>query len=150
MWSAAAILACAVNLLGRTADLPRIEFVSVPPSDVSRSAEAFTRENSDTIYVITSSEVFRTAQEARSECGDFDSLRKLASIIVHESWHVHHGPDEQHAYEAQLIALISLGVTPGMPVYNSVMHAKLAVRKAQKASRSPQSLQALSQRPSTP
>jgi hypothetical protein len=149
MWSAPIVLACALNLLGRTADVPRIELVPVPPDDVSRLAEAFTRENSNTIYLVTSSEVFRTAQHGSAKCGDFEALRKLASIIVHEAWHVRHGSDEQGAYNAQLIALASLGASPGVPAYNAVMRAKLAVTKAQKTARLPQSVVASNDHPSS-
>ena len=95
MWSAPVVLACALNLLGRTTDIPPIELVPVPPDGVSRLAEAFTREDSNIIYVVMSSAVFRTAQHGQVECGDLESLRKLASIIVHEAWHVRHGSDEQ-------------------------------------------------------
>ena len=132
MLSGPAVVACVLNLIGRTVDLPPIELVDVPPPEVSRKAEAFTRDGSRTIYLVTSSEVFRTAREVHGDCS-FHATRKLASVIVHEKWHVDHGRDERGAYEAQLMALRQMGAGPGTPVYAGVHKSMMAALKAQAA-----------------
>jgi hypothetical protein len=142
MWSAPVVLACALDLLGRSADLPPIQFVEAPPPGVSRYAEAFTRRDSDTIYLITSSVVFMRAQKASPRCGDFESVRKLASIIVHEEWHVRHGPDERGAYEAQLTTLTALGAGMQTATYDHVVRSMARVLQAQRWSTPPASIQA--------
>jgi hypothetical protein len=139
VWSAPIVLACALDLLGRTTDLPAIQLVDAPPSDVSRLSEAFTRPGSETIYVITSTEVFRQAQKSLRKCGDYDAVRKLASIIVHEQWHVRHGPDERGAYQAQLTTLAALGAGMQTPTYDNVLRSMLRV---QRHANPPTSLQA--------
>ncbi len=130
MISAASVLVCALELLGRGSQtLPPIHLVDVAPPGASAHVEGFVRPNSGVIYLLTSSAVFRAAQE--SHCHDLDSLRKLASIIVHEQWHVRHGSDEARAYAAQLGALVYLGVSPGSALYYGVvrsMQATLAAR----------------------
>jgi len=135
MWSAATVLVCALSLLGRSANtLPPIEFVDLPPPEASPDAEAFIRRPSNTIYLITSTSAFQDAQRARDRCGDFQALRKLASIIVHEEWHVLHGPDEGGAYLAQMMALRStLRVDPSSPLFRSVRRSMNAVLEAQRS-----------------
>jgi hypothetical protein len=59
-----------------------------------------------------------------------DSLRLLASIIVHEEWHLNHDSTETGAYYAQLTTLVQLGVGPGRWPYESVRKALAAVRAA--------------------
>lgn len=142
MWSAPIVLACALDLLGRTTDLPPIQLVDAPPSDVSRFSEAFTRPGSDTIYLITSTEVFRRVQEALPKCADYDAVRKLASIIVHEEWHVRHGPDERGAYQAQLTTLAALGAGMQTSTYDNVRRSMLRALRAQRQGNPPISLQA--------
>lgn len=133
MWSAATILVCALDLLGRSApSLPPIAFVDTRPPDVSERAEAFVRIGDPTIYVLTSSVLFKEAQSAREKCGGFHALRKLASVIVHEEWHVRHGTDERGAYEAQLTALASMSGGLGSPVYGAVKRAMNAAIETQK------------------
>jgi hypothetical protein len=141
MWSAAAILVCALDLLGRSVtSFPPIAFVDTRPPDVSDRAEAFVRVGDPTIYLLTSSAVFQEAQRSSEKCGGFPALRKLASVIVHEEWHVRHGTDERGAYEAQLTALASMSGGLGSPVYGAVnraMHAAIETQKrlAQKGQR---------------
>lgn len=131
----AAAVVCALDLLYRPASsFPPIVLIETRPDDVSVTAEAFVRRNPDTIYLITSSPTFRDAQARRR-----DALLKLASILVHEEWHIRHGPDERRAYEAQLTVLLSLGVGDGRPVFGEVrrsMHAALAAQK--RAARQPE------------
>jgi hypothetical protein len=78
--------------------------------------------------------VFKTA--VRTERWDAQgdaAFIKLASIIIHEAWHVRHGQDERGAYLAQLLTLSRLGAGPGSDVYRGVHKSMLAVLKAQKA-----------------
>ena len=124
MWSTAVVLACVLQLMGRTSDtLPAIEFVDVVPPEGSGNVEGFVRPGSGTISLVTSSVAFETARAASHRCGQRHALRKLASIIVHEEWHVRNGPDERGAYQAQLTELVRLGTYPGDQVHVGVMQA---------------------------
>jgi len=135
MWSAATVLVCALSLLGRSAHtLPPIAFVDVPPVEAHPRAEAFVGRSPDRIYLITSTSVFQAAQRALRRCGELPALVKLASIIVHEEWHILHGPDEEGAYLAQMMALRStLGVSPDSPLFKSVRRSMNAVLEAQRS-----------------
>ena len=136
MGTAASVLACALSVLGRSeASMPPIELIDMAPPDVSSNAEAFVRRDTGTIYLITSSAVFKNAATVRDQCGYSDAMRKLASILAHEEWHVRHGPDEKAAYECQLITLIRLGVGPGTGVYRSVQVSMIKVLEARKRNR---------------
>ena len=132
MWTAASVLACALSVLGRGADMPRIELIDVAPPYVSNGAEAFVQRDNLTIYLITSSSVFQTALKSRVGCSASTEMQKLASILAHEAWHVRHGPDEKSAYEYQLITLIQLGVPPESGTYRSVQVSMLRVLEARK------------------
>jgi hypothetical protein len=126
MTAPAAVLACALNLLGRNpASLPPIEFVAVRPPGLASDVEGFVRDRSGVISLITTSDTFQTLQ--RFQCRAWGPLRKLASVIVHEEWHVLHGGDERGAYQAQLDTLFRLGVNPASPLYNSVVRAMISV-----------------------
>jgi hypothetical protein len=142
MSSAAAVLACALTLLGRSASrMPPIEFVSAPPPGVSSHAEAFVRRDPGTIYLITSAPVFREAMSMGPGCWDQDyELKKLASIIVHEEWHIRHGTDERGAYHAQLTTLLSLGLGPDSRVYYGVVKSMVTVLREQERSRKARAL----------
>ena len=141
MWSAATVLVCALNLLGRSAQtFPPIEFTAVAPPGASPHVEAFVHPESRHIVLVTTSAVFREAQAADRRCGAPMALRKLASIIVHEEWHVRRGADERGAYYAQLTALVMMGSHPGSPLHGAVTRSMLAVaererRAAQAAAR---------------
>ena len=134
MWSAETVVACALALLTRSAaSLPPIELVDAPPAYVSPQADAYVRVGEARIYLVTSSDVFRRAQASKYRCGDLDAHRLLASVIIHEEWHVKHGRDEVEAYNAQLITMQLLGARPGNPAYTMVWRsarAALARRKA--------------------
>jgi hypothetical protein len=125
MATAAAVLVCVLNVLGRP--MPPIVLLDVRPPDVSVNAEAFVRRNPDTIYLLTMTAVFTDARH-----GDRRALRKLASILAHEAWHLSHGPDERGAYEAQLVELLRLGEPPDRRLYIGVVRAMLAVLRAQR------------------
>jgi hypothetical protein len=128
MTGAAAVLVCAIELLGRSpASMPPIEMVASPPLDVSPNADAFVRTDNATIHVVTSTAAFKNAR-----CGNRRSLLKLASILVHEEWHVRNGSDERGAYDAQLLTLLRLGEPLTSPVYQSVYRAMQTVMRAQK------------------
>lgn len=124
MWSAATVLVCALDLLGRSVtSLPPINLVEVRPPDVSIRAEAFVRGGDKTIYLMASSPALMRAQRARYKCGELNDLRRIASVLVHEEWHVRNGPDEVGAYQAQLMALRTLNAGSGNPVYAGVLRA---------------------------
>ena len=59
-------------------------------------------------------------------------MRKLASILAHEEWHIRHGSDERGAYQQQLITLIRLGMQPGTGLYREVQLSMLKVIEARK------------------
>ena len=121
MWTAEAVLVCALTLLGRSeSSFPPIHFLNAAPADVSAEAEAFTRANDRHLYLVTSSRLFQRLQHDANRCGDLAAVRKLASVLVHEEAHVVRGADEREAYAAQLTTLASLGAGPGSPLYTEV------------------------------
>lgn len=129
------VLVCVLTLLGGEArNLPPIELVDVRPADASPTAEGFTRPGTKRIYLLTRTAVFEAA--TRKEHWDADSLPfvKLASIIMHEAWHVRNGPDERGAYQAQLMTLGRLGAGAGSGLHRSVYNSMLVVLKARKPS----------------
>ncbi len=140
MWSAASVLACALSVLGRSeSSMPPIDLIDVAPIGVSVGAEAFVRRDSGTISLITSTIVFQDAL-SRGSCSDWAAMRKLASILAHEEWHVRHGSDEKKAYEYQLITLIRLGEQPGTAVYSAVQSSMLRILEARKRAKAEQLL----------
>lgn len=131
MTSAAAVLACALVLLGRPAGtLPAVGFLDRPPHDVSFNAEAFVRRSPDTIYLITSSAVFRAAQAAQPSCSNRQANVKLASVLAHELWHLKNGDDEAGAYAAQLTTLVWLGEGTNSALFSEVRGSMRAVLDA--------------------
>ena len=105
------VLERAVFLAGPLfAHLP-IVLTSVLPSMVSPGAEAWTiyleTGQGDKIFVYTGSAIFQCASTSRSN--GWQCELKLASLIVHEAWHLRNGPDEAGAYEAQMTFLIRNG-----------------------------------------
>jgi hypothetical protein len=117
--AAAAVILCALDLLGRSPKhLPPIELVERAPPGGSSNVEGYVITGQNTIFVVTSTWAYRDA-----ECNNRRSLLKLASILVHEEWHIRHGPDERGAYEAQLRSLILLGEGPDTALYHSVYRA---------------------------
>jgi len=135
MLSAASALVCALAALNRTAStLPPIEILDSPPPYVSVGTEAFVRNG--TIYVIGSSAVVRyAAGRDEGRCGDLFAVKKLASILVHEEWHLTHPGDERGAYYRQLIALQQMGVSPGQSVYRDVQLSMQRVLELHKRAR---------------
>jgi hypothetical protein len=135
MSTAAFVLACALDLLGRSANqLPPLVIIEQRPPEASSHATAFVRRGEQAIYLIASSPVFRMAIEAQDssrECRGLQTLRLVASVIVHEEWHVTHGSDERSAYLAQLTALQQLGAGPGRWPYESVRRAMAQVLDAE-------------------
>ena len=100
-----AVLDRALRLAGPQlyAHLPFV-LVSELPRTASPGAEAWTvfdeHGKGDRIFVYTRSRTFQCASAPR---GDQEQcLLKLASVIVHEAWHLRNGLDEVGAYEAQL------------------------------------------------
>jgi hypothetical protein len=120
------VLVCALELLGRSAlSMPPIKVLALPPADVSVNAEAFVRGDEGIIYVLASGAAYRMAR-----CDERRSLIKLASVLVHEEWHIRHGADERGAYEAQLGTLLRLGALPDSAVYIGVVRSMNWVLKA--------------------
>jgi hypothetical protein len=105
MTPAAAAIACALELLGRSHAMAPIVLLPAPPAHASSTVEAFVTQERNAIYVMTSTRVFQDASSERSPGAHQEACRKLASIIVHEEWHVQHGGDERGAYLAQLNTL---------------------------------------------
>ena len=124
MWTAEAVLACALTLLGRSvSSFPPIEFVTTVPADVSPAAEAYVRVNDPRIFLVKTARHFRNLQLARDRCSDMDAARKIASVLVHEETHLKQGLDERQAYTAQLTTLMWLGSGIGSGPYQEVMRA---------------------------
>lgn len=141
MWNAASVLVCALSMLGRSeSSMPPIELVAAAPAEVSAGAEAFVLRETQTIYLLTTSSVFQEALRARNYCTASPAMRKLASILAHEEYHVRHGADERRAYERQLLTLIQLGLPPGSGVYHEVQVSMLRVLEARKRGRPEQVL----------
>jgi hypothetical protein len=109
MLTTAAVVVCALDLLGRSPEstVP-IKFLSEPPLGASRNAEGFVTHTPDAIYLITSTHAFRAAQDGPYAQGTRDACRHIASVIVHEEWHLKNGGDEKGAYFAQMTALAAL------------------------------------------
>ena len=126
MLSAAAVLVCALGLLGRSGPGPvPIKLVDHPPIGASPLVEGFLLRDPGAIYLVTSTPRFQDAQRR-----DLDAQRHIASIIVHEEWHVLHGPDEEGAYLAQITTLSALGASSHL--IGSVRKSMLTVLDAQK------------------
>jgi hypothetical protein len=137
MWTAETVLVCALTLLHRRVDsFPPIEFVAHRPQYVSVNADAYVPIGDSRIYLITTSRAFVRARRALYRCGELDALRKIASVLVHEEWHVRNGSDEEGAYAAQLTTLVSLDAGPGNPVYTEVTRSMRArLRRSRETAR---------------
>jgi hypothetical protein len=121
MWTAETVLVCALNLLHRSAhSFPPIEFVSTRPAYISGNAEAYVLEGDRRIHLVTATAAFERARRAAHKCGELQALRKIASVLVHEEWHVRNGSDERGAYIAQLRTLVDLDAGPGNPLFTEV------------------------------
>jgi hypothetical protein len=131
MLSAAAVVVCALGLLGRSHAAAPIEFVTAPPTRASADAEGFLVRAPLAIVLVTSTEAFRNAAQPAWSSAHDDGCRKIASIIVHEEWHLRHGPDEEDAYAAQITTLTMLGASSMM--ITSVRRSRDAVLARQRA-----------------
>lgn len=131
MTAAGAVLVCALDVLGRSLHtFPPIRILDERPPDVSAAAEGFVGRADRSINLIASSPSFRAAAasvESTGHCRDRSAVIMIASIIVHEEWHLRHGPDERAAYAAQLTALHALGQGPDTAAYHQVKRAMLTV-----------------------
>jgi len=131
VWTAAFVFTCALDALGRgAATFPPVKFVSQPPPGVSRLAQGYVEPGAREIVLVTSTDAFKHARE--TGCHDPDPIREIASVLVHEEWHLLHGPDEAGAYDAQMVALLLTGAAMDSAVFHSVKLAKLAVLAAAK------------------
>jgi hypothetical protein len=137
MSTAGFVLTCAIEMLGRNeAQLPPIVILDERPADASVHAVGFVRPHEHVIYLIGSSFAFKTAIEAQDNsraCRGLDALRYIASVIIHEKWHLEHGTDEEAAYSAQLTELLRLGSGPGRWPYDTTRKSMSAVMKARSA-----------------
>lgn len=135
MWTADTVLVCALTLLNRSPrSFPPIELVDSRPAYVSAEADGYVTADHARIYLITTSAAFDRARRALYRCGEFDALRKIASVLIHEEWHVRNGSDESGAYVAQLSTLAYLGAGPGHWLYREVRRSmRAAMRRAQDA-----------------
>jgi hypothetical protein len=137
MWTPETVLVCALTLLHRSvASFPPIELVDSRPPYVSANADAYVPVDHARIYLITASPAFTRARRAVYRCGDLNAIRKIASVLIHEEWHVRHGSDEAGAYAAQLSTLISLDAGPGHPLYHEVTRSRqAALRRSREVAR---------------
>jgi hypothetical protein len=128
-----------LSVLGRSQHhFHPINLIEVRPVVVSRNAEAYVTRDPDAINLLTKTGVFDDARRARSRCGNRAAVAKIASILVHEEWHLRHGSDERDAYSAQLTTLASLGYDDQSGVYGSVKRAMLAtLQRPPQVARSP-------------
>jgi hypothetical protein len=87
-----------------------VALASVLPHGASPTAEGWTTYAADgraeRIFLYTGSDMFRCARWPLSmrQC-----LLRVASVLVHEDWHVRHGRSESGAYEAQVVFLLRRG-----------------------------------------
>jgi hypothetical protein len=133
--TAETVLVCALAMLPRRLDLlPPIVLVDTRPAYASPTAEGWVLAHDRRIHLLTTSRAFQRAMRAADRCGDVQALKKIASVVVHEDWHVRNGPDESGAYEAQLTMLTALHSGPGTPLFTEVW---LARRHATSAAGSP-------------
>ena len=127
MWSAEAVFVCALGLLGRSvASFPPVDLIDRPAWGLSKSVQGYMLPGGR-IALITSTSAFNDARRGISPCNNVISLREIAGVLIHEEWHVRHGPDEGPAYDAQLTALAALGAGQDSALYHKVARAKQAV-----------------------
>jgi hypothetical protein len=133
VWSAETVLVCALALLGRSQqNFPPVQFVEHVPAGVSPSADAYVPTAEPGMVLVTSTSAFTRARRARDQCGDLEAIRNIAGVLAHEQWHLLHGPDEQAAYHAQLVALMYVGAAADSALYHQVVRSMLAVGDASK------------------
>ena len=83
-----------------------VTLTSIAPPVASEGIEAWTsygpNGSGDRVFVYTGSEIFRCARWPLSmhQC-----VVRLASVLVHEAWHLEHGKNETAAYDAQIAFL---------------------------------------------
>lgn len=134
MWTATFVFACALDVLGRSADtFPPVRLIDHPPRGVSQFAQGYALPDTGEIVLITSTDAFKQAQADR--CKDREAIREIASVLVHEEWHLRHGSDEAGAYDAQLMALLTTGANLDGRLFHKIKQAKLAVLASAKRTR---------------
>jgi hypothetical protein len=104
-------LEAALFLAGpRIAKLP-IELASSVPDGASPGVEGWTsyRANGEgeRISIYTGSAIFRCARLPHENPQSHECVLRLASVIVHEAWHVSSGRQEAGAYIAQIAFLMA-------------------------------------------
>jgi hypothetical protein len=131
MSTAALVVVCALEMLGRSAaTFPPIRITEHRPPNASANAEAFVNPADQTIVLIGSAPALvsaRAALQVHAQCRQSPAFALLASVIVHEEWHLRHGANEDAAYAAQLTTLHSLGFGPESSLYHRVKRAMIVV-----------------------
>jgi hypothetical protein len=129
--SSAVVVLCALEMLGRSAErFPRIRVLEERPAGISSNADDYAEAKARIVYLIAAAPSFRLArstQSARSPCGNRRAVKVVASILVHEEWHLKHDANEKDAYLAQLTTLNQLRLGPGTPEYAAVQRTMLSV-----------------------
>ena len=128
-------LAAALDRAGPSvAGLP-ISLASVPSPEVSKMVVAWTTYDEGgqgkEIFVYTKSRLFRCASGPamnRSTCP-----LVLASVLIHEAWHLRSGTDESRAYTEQIWFLQMNKASEG--VIDEVFRARLLAMRKQRAIR---------------
>ena len=128
MWSVEAVFVCALSLLARSEQsFPPVRFVEHAPAGASRFVGGYVPSGEARIVLVTSTAAFTEARQALDPCANLDAIREIASVLMHEEWHVRHGADEEGAYDTQLTTLVYLGARQDGSLYHKVKQAKLAV-----------------------
>jgi hypothetical protein len=70
-----------------------------------------------------------------TKCSAYRELRKIASVIVHEEWHLKRPGDEEGAYAAQLTTLAALGIGYTHPLFVEVRRSMQYVLARQRPER---------------
>jgi hypothetical protein len=100
-------LESALLLAGQSIATLPIVLTSIRPDTASADAQGWTSVGRDgrgeQIFLYTESASFRCA---RPSSENYQCLLKLASVIVHEVWHLRHRGGEAEAYAAQITFLM--------------------------------------------
>lgn len=108
-----AMLDRALGLSGLSSRHLPVVLTSALPSAVSPGADAWTvydeQGHGDRIFVYTRGRTFQCASASRD--AQHQCMLRLASLIVHEAWHLQNGLDEAAAYDAQVMFLESNGAS---------------------------------------
>jgi hypothetical protein len=147
MSPAALVLVCALDILGRSSEnFPAVRILEHHPSDRGPNVEAFISRHDRTINLIATSiafaEALRAAVTERIRCRSRTAYALVASILAHEEWHLLNGEDEEGAYSAQLMTVLSSGFASDSHLFRRIMLSKIAVVNARNGAAKPPPRQA--------